>query len=384
VEEDVPETRDSKFRFAHHLIDTDLEGVYWGQTALADLDGDGRLEFIMGRWRGELLWYKYHTPDQWTRHLLHPEALSDVGLCVLDVDGDGHLDVVSGGGWYRNTQDPNSPFERFVYDPELDGSHDIMAADIDGDGRMEVVTMSDRNSLRWYRIPDDPTRPWEMHFVGPAVHAGATIGDVDSDGDLDIVRTNVWFENIDGDGSRWAVHNIGLSSPPPVDFQPYFAWDGTRSVVCDVNGDGKNDIVFTDAEIPGGKIWWMENLDGDGTEWKRHEVPNSDTRKRGAYHSLHVGDMDGDGDHDIMTCEMEGVPGDGPPRWYIWENLDGKGGSWQEHVILDANLGGHQALVGDVTGNGLPDIISKPWTASDRNALDGKMFVAFLENQSSL
>ncbi|MBT4496159.1 MAG: VCBS repeat-containing protein, partial [Gemmatimonadetes bacterium] len=202
----MPETRDSKFRFAHHLIDTDLEGVYWGQTALADLDGDGRLEFIMGRWRGELLWYKYHTPDQWTRHLLHPEALSDVGLCVLDVDGDGHLDVVSGGGWYRNTQDPNSPFERFVYDPELDGSHDIMAADIDGDGRMEVVTMSDRNSLRWYRIPDDPTRPWEMHFVGPAVHAGATIGDVDSDGDLDIVRTNVWFENIDGDGSRWAVH----------------------------------------------------------------------------------------------------------------------------------------------------------------------------------
>jgi hypothetical protein len=127
----------------------------------------------------------------------------------------------------------------------------------------------------------------------------------------------------------------------------------------------------------------MENLDGEGRKWERHEVPNGDPRKRGAYHSLHVGDMDGDGDFDIMSSEMEGVPGDGPPRWYIWENLDGRGGSWKEHVILDANLGGHQTLVGDITGNGKPDIISKPWNANKNNALGGRVFVVFLENQSS-
>lgn len=374
---------DGKFRFVHHIIDTDLSGPHWGQTALADLDGCGRPEFIVGQDKGPLYWYKYHEPDRWTRHLLHEEALSDVGLCVLDIDGDGHLDVVSGGGWYRNSQDPGKPFERFVYDADLDGSHDIIAADMNGDGKQDVVTMSDRNSLRWYRIPDDPTQAWEMNHIGPAVHAGATVGDVDGDGDLDIVRNNVWFENVDGDGSRWAVHNIGLSSPPPIDFQPYFAWDGTRSVVCDMNGNGKNDIVFTDAEIPGGKIWWMENVDGGGLEWRRHEVPNEDSRRRGAYHSLHVGDMDGGGDLDIVVSEMEGVPGDGPPRWYIWENLDGKGGAWKEHVILDANLGGHQTLVGDIAGNGKPDIISKPWNANKNNALGGGVFVVFLENQSS-
>ncbi len=39
----MSETTDGKFRFTHHVIDTDLEGVYWGQTALADLDGDGDL-----------------------------------------------------------------------------------------------------------------------------------------------------------------------------------------------------------------------------------------------------------------------------------------------------------------------------------------------------
>ena len=77
---------------------------------------------------------------------------------------------------------------------------------------------------------------------------------------------------------------------------------------------------------------------------------------------------------------MEAVPGDGPPRWYIWENVDGKGQQWKEHVILDANLGGHEAVVGDITGNGRLDIIGKPWFPNKKNALGGKMFVVFLEN----
>jgi len=127
----------------------------------------------------------------------------------------------------------------------------------------------------------------------------------------------------------------------------------------------------------------MENLDGLGLTWRRHEVfcPAGQPR-RGAYHSLYVDDLDGDGDLDIFSCEMEAVGGELPPRYYIWENMDGKGGAWQEHVILDANLGGHAALVADFTGNGRLDIIAKPWKAKETNALGGRMFVLFLENVS--
>jgi hypothetical protein len=375
----------TKFQFKHHIIDTTLPIRCYAQTALADVDNDGVLEFVVGQQYGDVFWYKYHAPDRWTRHLLGTDSPSDVGGCALDVDGDGWLDFVAGGAWYRNSREADVPFERITFDPDLTGVHDLFAADIDGDGHPEIVTMSDQNSLRWYKIPADPTRPWSRHEIGAPVHAGAAAGDLNGNGHLDVVRTNVWFENVHGDGTEWAEHLVGPNTPPPPDFQPPFAFDATHAFVCDMNGNDKNDVVFTDAEIPGGAIWWMENLDGKGLAWQRHEIYSRDEAqepRRGAYHSLHVGDLDGDGDFDVLSCEMEAVGGEEPPRWYIWENVDGKGGAWQEHVILDANLGGHAAMVGDVTGNGLPDVIGKPWRPRPGNAVDGKMYVVSLENTS--
>lgn len=56
-----------QMRFAHHFIERwkapDPGG--WGQTALADIDRDGDMDFIMGRRGGVVLWYEYRVAGEW-------------------------------------------------------------------------------------------------------------------------------------------------------------------------------------------------------------------------------------------------------------------------------------------------------------------------------
>jgi hypothetical protein len=364
--------------FRHHFIDRDLPGTQYGQTALADLDGDGDLDFTTGR-NGdgnEIYWFEFRGPDRWTRHLLGSGHTSDVGGTTLDIDGDGRIDHVAGGHWFRNPGDPrHRPFDRIAFDEGLREVHDLIAADLDGDGRPEILTMSERNDLRWYAIPADPRRPWPRHAIGPAVHAGAAVGDLDGDGDPDVVRSDVWFENADGRGTRWVEHG-GIPFGVPTGPYPL----ATRCVVRDIDRDGDADLVMTTNEIRAPQIAWIENREGRGMSWRRHDLAPGDAAVRGAYHSLAVTDFDGDGDLDVFTCEMEGVPGDRPPRWYIWENTDGQGARFVERVILDVGLGGHEAVVGDVDGDGDLDFTSKLWRPRPDNGNGGRNHADFLEN----
>ena len=83
-----------------------------------------------------------------------------------------------------------------------------------------------------------------------------------------------------------------------------------------------------------------------------------------------------------LPARWEAVPGERTPRYYIWENLDGRGGAWQEHVILDANLGGHEPVVGDIPGNGSSISSPSPGTPARATPWAGKMFILLLENIS--
>jgi hypothetical protein len=366
-----------ELKFRHHFIDRDLPGDSYGQTCLVDVDKDGNLDFITGGKDREktIYWFQYRAADDWVRHVLGKEQPSDVGGTAMDVDGDGWVDHVSGGAWYRNSGRPREEgFERVVFDAQLSAVHDLVVADLDADGRLDVITMSDKNNLRWYAIPNDPRQTWERHDIGPGVHAGAAVGDIDGDGDLDVARSNAWFENKHGKAAKWVEHGIpfGVEKPPyPL---------ATRCVVVDIDKDGRNDLVMTENEIRAGKIAWLRNVDGKGTEWRVKELAAGDRAPRGAYHSLAVADFDQDGDADIFTVEMEWIAGARPPRWFIWENVDGKGEDFVERVIVDAGLGGHEAVAADVDGDGDIDICSKLWRPRKDNANEGRNHADFLEN----
>jgi len=369
----------SPFSFRHRFADAALPGDGWGQTALADLDGDGDLDFITGRSGGEIRWYEFRKADDWAMHPLGEKSPSDVGGAVLDVDRDGRLDFVTGGAWYPCPSDPRAaPWPRHVFDAGLGGVHDVAVADIDGDGRKDVITMSDRNDLRWYRIAADPKAAWEKTVVGRAVHAGIAAGDIDRDGDIDLVRSGFWIENIEK-GKNWAEHRF--ASMPWADRTPFP--EAARAAVADIDRDGRPDIIISEAEFAGGRVAWFGSPeDPRRVPWTAHVIPMPVEEKRGPFHSLQVADFDGDGDLDIFGGEMEhlAVP---PHRWFIWENASGDGERLVEHVILDANLGTHEAVAGDVDGDGDIDLVGKLWRPDPKNANGGRNHVDFLENLRS-
>lgn len=363
----------AEVRFTHHFGDRDLVGRNLGQTDLADLDRDGDLDFITGEQRGRIFWFEYQSPDKWVKHDLGGDSPSDVGGAVLDVNRDGWPDFVAGGAWYENPKAPREkPFVRHVFDERLQAVHDLILGDVNGDGRTDVLTMSDRNDLRWYEIPSDPLEPWKSKHIGESVHSGISFGD------LDVVRSNAWFENSDH-GARWTIHKM---TEPWGAMEPPFAVNATQTATVDLNRDGRLDVVICDGENPNSKIAWLESPPDPRTgKWQTHPLPRGDDNSRGALHSLIVADFDGDGDADIFTVEMERFAGARPPRWFIWENVDGKG-KLVERVILDANLGGHEAVAGDVDGDGDLDICAKPWEPRKANALGGKNHFDYLENVS--
>lgn len=334
-------------------------GIRMGQTTLVDIDRDGDLDWVVGQ-SGKMWWCEYRGPNRWIRHEMGSGARTDVGGCAFDIDGDGWVDQVSGTGWYRNPGNPRE--EQFeCHQNGAIGCHDNVAADIDGDGRLDVVACSnDRRHvlLAWYGIPDDPTQKWTEHRIGEGIHGGVDpegVADLDGDGDNDVVRGDVWFENLDGEGGEWEKH---ADLTPPGGSRPDRFGLALKAWACDLDGDGDTDVVEAEADTTDGRVFWFENRD-DGNNWKCHLISANHTRQD--FHSLAVKDFDSDGDPDVFS-------GGGPlseekRRCFIWENVDGRGGRWKRHTVLEGKRC-HEAKAADVDRDGDVDICSKPWAGN--------------------
>jgi hypothetical protein len=207
------------------------------------------------------------------------------------------------------------------------------------------------------------------------IHSGfypGGVGDLDKDGDPDIFLADRWMENAAG-GERWTAHRVFFGKRGPWGFS-------SRSIILDLDRDGDGDIVATDSDGQNSAAAWLENT---GKGFTARYLANKAAGTRGSFHSLRLADFDGDGDQDILTAEQEDpsiLPVGATPRWFIWENLGQ--GRFEERVILDSRLGGHDLWTGDVDGDGDIDIVSKIWRVWPGNGNNGRVHVDWLENLS--
>ena len=322
------------------------------QQSLSDLDNDGDLDIVIGSNAGTLWWFENIDGKEFKKHNLGDMALSDKGGVTVDVDGDGYLDQVSGGTWFKNPGSKDGQWERFenggIY------PYDMQAADLNGDGKSEIISTSSHEGTYIYFPGTKPTKKWKKMRIGDGVPGGIAphaIGDIDGDGDMDIVRSNIWFNNLEGDGSKWGEKKTLRF----VHYQGKFALS-SRVFVVDMDGDGDMDVIQSEANNSNGSLAWHENKGGRGVNWYLHPIG---TETGQDLHNLCVADFDNDGDLDVFS-------GGGPmtkdlyKRCFVWENTDGEGVKWEKKEIL-FKTECIDAMAGDIDGDGDIDIIGKPW-----------------------
>jgi FG-GAP-like repeat/Secretion system C-terminal sorting domain len=286
--------------------------------------------------------------QDWTEHTVDSDFDYAYSVFAADVDGDGDMDALGASEgdsditWWENLDGRGLTWSEHTVDGDFDGAIDVHAEDMDGDGDVDVLGAAQfANEITWWENLDGTGLDWSEHVVGGEYNLAHMVytADVDDDGDVDVLGAArsaeiTWWENLDGTGLNWSEHTV----------------DGEFSGACyvhagDMDGDGDIDVLGA-ANADDDIIWW-ENVDGDGLSWSEHTV---DGDYNGAY-VAHAEDMDGDGDVDVLGAAEH----DDDITW--WENLDGTGLNWSEHIVDGEFAEPLSAYAEDLDGDGDMDVL---------------------------
>lgn len=126
------------------------------------------------------------------------------------------------------------------------------------------------------------------------------------------------------------------------------SFDGASSVnSADINGDGNIDVIATAVHC--NEVKWWQNTDGSGTQWSEHLIDGDCEWAKSACSA----DMDGDGDMDVLAVAGMGSEQD-DVSW--WENIDGGGLSWVKHVVEEQFNNPCSVYPVDIDGDGNMDV----------------------------
>ena len=226
----------------------------------------------------------------------------------------------------------------------------IFAGDIDMDGDLDVVAGSSINGIKlWINEGGNPVQ-WTKQQIdnNTGICLSVSIADIVRDGLPDIVGISTdrnqlfYYKNEGGDPVTWTKQIISSITDPH------------EIYVCDFDNDGNQD-VFVAGMSDTGEITWWHNDGGDPVEWTKQVISNHEPGAR----SVHVGDIDGDGDNDVAGA----IFATDEVTW--WRNDGGNPISWTKMVVANDFDGSHRIQVEDMDNDGDMDLIATAYMAAE-------------------
>jgi hypothetical protein len=243
---------------------------------VADVNGDGRPDILLcmfGYLTGKFSWFENRGEDNYTEHVLYDKAGPVVSV-VRDFDGDGKPDIALLVGQEAETLiiyygDGKGGFPRTAQvfkKPPTYGHTYFETADFDGDGRLDFLVCNGDNGD--YDSPAKPYHGIRIYFDrgGGRYEEGffyllhgafrAIARDFDHDGKLDIA-VNCFYPDYDKSPRESFVflHNEGNLKFKASTFKECINGRWLCMDVGDLNGDGELDIVLGSMiRMPGSSV----------------------------------------------------------------------------------------------------------------------------------
>ena len=359
----LSQTEQDRVRFKPVLLTVDAnEGV-----DLADVNNDGKTDVIAGR-----NWYPapdfrprpLRSIDDWNGYV---QSNSDH---AYDVNGDGWTDVVAGSfqpttvHWYQNPGAEGLKLgqlwkQQLLVDTKLKQNEISFLRDLTGDGKPEWICNSWNKAnpvVMWEFTREDkpkqPTISLRKTVLGTEGHGhGMGFGDINNDGHEDILVAFGWYERPAKDpfeSGPWKFHadwTLPHASCPVI--------------VRDLNGDGKNDLIWGSGHDYGLHWWEATGTSTDGSlEFTKHVI---DDRYSQA-HALAFADLDGDGADELITGKRVRAHNGNDPGgkevpcmyYYRWDQAKS---AFARYVIDEGHIGiGLQIRTADIDADGDVDI----------------------------